>query len=211
MKDSTALLTGFILGTLLPEERREVREALKADPALRAALRSLQEDLTTLVPPAPPPAGGRSRLLAKLATASRFERFAPRVAERIGVDMRRARQMLRRATDDAAWTPWFDGGTTLHFFPGPLRPEADVGIVRVAAGTVFPDHVHTGEEWSMILEGCAVFDDGRRMLPGDEVLEPADSTHHFHAEAGGPDLMFFVEVESVDFFGLAMPEPTTIY
>ena len=50
-------------------------------------------------------------------------------------------------------------------------------LVRMAAGTVYPQHRHTGHEDCYVIEGDLLVE-GVRMGPGDYVRAGAASTHH---------------------------------
>ena len=92
---------------------------------------------------------------------------------------------------------------------GPACAAADVGFVRVAAGTTFPLHRHLGDEHVLVLQGTYVDSDGSHYRPGDLAFKPEGSSHEFTA---GPDqdliyvtVFHGVEVPGIDLTGVFPP------
>jgi len=89
----------------------------------------------------------------------------------------------------------------VHLLGGPATAGADVGFVRVDAGTTFPPHRHLGEEHVLVLQGSYQDSDGSSARAGDLVHMPAGSAHTFTA---GPDtdLIYAVVVHGVEIEGI---------
>jgi len=73
-------------------------------------------------------------------------------------------------------------GTQLFYFKGgPGTANATCGIVKMAAGTVFPAHEHQGEERVIILQGSATEQSGRSYHAGAAINCPKGTRHSFRA------------------------------
>lgn len=134
------------------------------------------------------------RIAQATQTEPRFERFADGVASLLDVAREQALTLLRRLDDDAAWEQgFFPGMTLLHAVGGPAVSEAITGFVRLAQGTVFPQHEHLGLERVLVLQGrCRDGDDV--FGPGDYVEMAAGSSHSFRVSPG-PDLLYLAVVQ----------------
>lgn len=145
------------------------------------------------LPPVPPPARLRDRVLH---SASPYHSFADRVAHLFEIGADTVRDYLRLIGQAEAWQRFFHGAELLHVEGGPALRGADVGFVRVTAGTIFPHHGHGGEERTLMMEGELVDSDGRRYGPGDYVVKGPGTEHHFEALT---DVLFAVVVWGVRF------------
>lgn len=162
------------------------------------ALTALSLDL----PPVPPSAALRARLLASVARPEqRLSPFADRLARLIDVAHDRARELLASLTRPEVWERLLPGVELVHLQGGPAVAGADVGFVRVAAGATFPVHHHLGDEHVLVLQGAYLDSDGSSARAGDSVHLPAGSSHSFVA-APGADLVYAVVVGGVFFPGL---------
>lgn len=206
-----ARLVEYVLGTLTAAERAAL--ALELGPRLEAELTATREALAALsftLAPRRPPASLRERLLASARGPARFAPFIDRVARFIDVAAERARELLASLEDPATWLP--SPGPNIHLVHlqgGPACAAADVGFVRVAAGTTFPLHRHLGDEHVLVLQGTYVDSDGSDYRPGDLAFKPEGSSHEFTA---GPDqdliyvtVFHGVEVPGIDLTGVFPP------
>lgn len=157
--------------------------------------------LSLALPPVAPPPGLRARLLATAVRPEhRFAPFAARFARLIDVAHERARELLTSLARPEVWQGFLPGVELVHLEGGPAVAGADVGFVRVAAGAVFPEHRHLGEERVIVLQGAYIDSDGAVVRAGDTLTLPAGSSHSFVA-APGPDLIYAVVVGGVEFPG----------
>lgn len=150
-------------------------------------------------PPAPP-STWRARLLAAVAPA--WGAFAAAFAAQIDLPLDKARELLDRAERAAVWVSGpLPGVSVFHLPSGPACTGADVGLVRLGAGVVFPPHRHLGPERVLVLDGSYVDDHGREFRPGDRDDRTEGDPHHFVA---GPNGVVFVVVLRE---GIAIPTP----
>jgi quercetin dioxygenase-like cupin family protein len=178
---------------------REVGEARLDAEAAEAA-----EALTALavaLPPVQPSPGLRDRLLAS-ARARRHAPFVDRLARLIDVAAERAQELLASLARPEVWVGSQAPNIHLvHLEGGPATAGADVGFVRVAAGTAFPPHRHLGEETALVLQGCYDDSSGEHVRAGDLVHLPAGSSHSFVAGAE-EDLIYVVVFGGIEIEGL---------
>lgn len=184
------LLAEYLLGTLPPEEAAEVAARLRADPALRAEADALSEVLGTMalsLPPEAPPPELRERILDSIGdeVLGPLGRFSAKVAALFDLTADRARELLRRLEDAAAWSAGpCEGISLLHVAGGPRVATADVGFVRLEPGVQFPHHSHGGDEVGLILQGGFLDSDGREYHPGEAAHHGPGSDHDFTALPG---------------------------
>jgi hypothetical protein len=146
--------------------------------------------LSETLPQLSPSVELRARLLQSARSEGRLARFAGSVADMLDVSLGKAKQLLERIDDPAAWSLELPGVSFLWVEGGPAVAAAVRGFVRVSAGQEFPHHEHLGEELVLVLQGG--FQDpsrGRVFRPGDTDRMPAGSSHAFRALPGGPDLV----------------------
>ena len=174
------------------------------DPALAAELEALEALLTdalcSALEPTEPPTGARRALMDAVAQGP--ERLAPlldRLAVLLDLGMEAARSRVAQIFDPASWEPFPVNGIALvHLQGGPATAGADVGFVRVPAGSQFPTHTHVGEERVLVLQGAFEDLDGSVYRAGDLAFAEAGSTHSFRA-LEGEDLIYAVVVFEVTF------------
>ena len=204
-------LVEYVLGTLAPDDRVQLEREL--GPRLGSELAATAEALSLLavaLPPAPPsPASAlRARLLSSARGPARFAPFIDRLARLIDVAADRARELLASLERPETWLPSLGPNVALVHLPGgPAVAGADVGFVRVSAGTTFPPHRHLGPEQVLVLQGSYNDSDGSSARAGDLVHMSAGSSHHFTA---GPeaDLIYAVVVHGVEIDGV---DPSAIH
>lgn len=124
----------------------------------------------------------------------RFERYADSVANLLDIGRDRALEMLARLEESAAWEPGlFPGMVLQHAEGGPRVSNAVTGFVRLAQGSVFPEHEHLGFEQVLVLQGRC--QDGDAIFgPGDTAAMPAGTSHSFHV-CPGPDLVYLAVIQ----------------
>ena len=170
--------------------------------------KALQADLIlhadVAAEPVQPSDGLRDAVLRSLAAPAALAGFARRLAEMFDLGEARAVELLGMAAhaQDEPWEPALltssrtaEGARLLHFDGGPRVAEADCGLVQIDPGVRFPEHVHDGDEWSLVLAGAAEEEgSGATWLPGDLVHRAAGSRHAFHVTSREP-FVFAVVLE----------------
>lgn len=166
-------------------------DACKA--SLTATLEALH--LLALGPgPAPPPASLRVRLLAAVAGPSL--RHSARAAALLGLPHALVAAALARVdADNLEWLPLLP---TLEIHSFPALDGRERGLLRAAAGTIFPHHGHLGEEHVLVLQGSCRDSLGHHLGPGDEVHHTAGTAHHLEIHPG-PALVFAYLSDGADF------------
>jgi quercetin dioxygenase-like cupin family protein len=173
----------------------ETRTAQDADEvaAYAAAAASLADGLAIVEPPA----HVRARLMAALGDG-RFEAYVARFAALYDLAAERARELLSWIESPSKWLPATPGVRLIHFRGGGLHATADCGVLRVAPGTSFPWHSHSGEEHSLFLAGAGRDHNGRVYLPGDELILDVGTAHDF-STISDDELIIAVRYHGVDF------------
>jgi anti-sigma factor RsiW len=189
MSSARDLLPEYVLGALPDSERREVDAQLAASPALQREADRVTETLALAaeaLPPAPPPASVRSRLMRTLGSADRFAPFLDDLTRLFELPAETMRALLARI-DGHIWETALFGvelkGTELFHFPvGPTLAATGAagGVLRVRAGVAFPPHRHHGNEVTYVLEGGYVAD-GRVHGPGSAIEMIGGSSHDYRS------------------------------
>lgn len=196
-------LVEYVLGTLDPGARAQLEREL--GPRLDSELAATRDALSALplaLPPVRPPVALRDRLLASARGPARFAPFIDRLARLLDVATDHARGLLASLEHPGTWlTSPGPNVSLIHLLGGPATTGADVGFIRVDAGTTFPPHRHVGEEHVLVLQGSYQDSDGMSARAGDLVHMSAGSSHHFTA---GPDadLIYAVVVHGVEIEGI---------
>lgn len=146
----------------------------------------------------PPPERVRSRLLSRLRGVDRFLPFLDRVAALFDLSEDAARAELDSIDQPDAWDELLPGIRFRDFAGGPALGDAHGGLVRMAPGTVFPTHVHMGDETVLVLQGQLGSDDGRVLRAGD-VLVSTDRSSHVLEAVGAQELIYAVVVIALQF------------
>lgn len=158
----------------------------------------------------PPAAGGaamaalQARISASVSHAGRLEVHAPLAAAVLGASARRARQVLRLVDDGGAWLQIMPELATLHLRPEPVHADADVGLVRLAAGASFPFHSHAGGEETLVLEGELIDEHGVGHGPGSRLRSAPGSAHA--VSAGPAGVVYLAVVRGLAIPGWDLPE-----
>ncbi len=207
--DVRELLYEYALGMLEQEDRERVDRAMLQDTALADEVRAIHEDLSVLsteLPPAPPAAPLRQRLLDAVRHHGRLEGFAEQMAGIIDATVERARHLLRLLDDESAWLPLFPNCDGLHIKPGPAVAGLDVGLIRMAPGSAFPEHKHLGIERVLVLQGRLRDDEGNEYQAGDLIEKHKGSSHSF-VVIGDDELVYLVVAAAVEIPGFTFKEP----
>ncbi len=149
-----------------------------------------EEVLARLVPPLAPGGRLRDRLLASVAPG--WWALVDAFARHVDLPLERARALLVDAERYTSWVAGpLPGVSVMHLPHGAAHDGADVGLVRLGAGVVFPPHEHLGPEQVIVLDGSYTDDRGRFYQPGDRDDRGVGDRHHFVA---GPSGVVFVVV-----------------
>lgn len=203
-----ARLVEYVLGTLPADERATLERELGAD--LQRELAATRDALSALpftLPPQRPSPALRERLLASARGPARFAPFIDRVARFIDVAADKARELLASLELPSVWLASPGPNIHLvHLVGGPACATADIGFVRVAAGTTFPMHRHLGDEHVLVLQGGYLDTNGHRFRAGDVAFQAEGSSHEFTADPE-QDLIYItvfngIEIPGIDLDGV---------
>lgn len=128
-------------------------------------------------------------MLAAVAGEARLPGFGARFGAFFDLARERTQELLRVAAGAAGdWEVMgLAGVELLHFAGGARVANCDCGLVRIAPGVRFPEHVHGGDEWSFVLTGTAEEEgSGATWAPGDVVYRPAGSAHAYRVTSREP-------------------------
>ena len=175
-------------GAVTPEEENAFQNHLNEGcAACTVAFGDLWETAVHLaveLPSIVPPPVIRTRLLDALIGIDRFASFFQQIAHLCDLSVDAVKDLLVRIDEATAWERGpFPFVRLIHFQAGPRLSTADVGFVRITAGTAFPRHRHLGSEITFVLEG-GLWGNGRHYLPG-EIIEW--DTHSVHAYRADPE------------------------
>jgi len=121
---------------------------------------------------------GRERLLAEVAVfPKKYAPFVPQLATLWALPEAVTEDWLSRQPAPEQWQRVWPGVRTLRVPAGENLKDADVRLLRFAAGLEFPRHRHRGAESVLVLEGHYVDSSGVRVGPGD-VQRMADGSEH---------------------------------
>jgi quercetin dioxygenase-like cupin family protein len=145
----------------------------------------------------------RASVLRSISQPGVLTGYAGRFARMFDLTEERALELLAQAQVPAvaqragAWEATPLAGVRLQHFAGGARvARADCGFVSFAPGVRFPEHLHEGDEWTLVLAGEAEEESsGARWLPGDLVHRAAGSRHAFRVTSAEP-LVFAVILEA---------------
>ncbi len=141
----------------------------------------------------------RDRLLAQLAGRERFTPFLDRLMQLFDLEESATRIQLEAIVDpQAEWDEMGNGCSFRDFDGGPAIGEAHGGLVRVAPGSVFPQHRHVGEERMLILQGQVADEHGGHFRAGDEIVMGDGTTHELRV-IGDQELIYAAVIVAIDF------------
>ncbi len=200
------LAMGVLAGADLATVEGHLRGCSRCEREL-AATQDLIGDLALALPPDPPPAELRARVLDSAGggpSKGRFAMFVEQLAALCDVAADKARELLDLIDTASAWEPGPNAGSRLvHLDRGPaLAADTLVGFVRVEPGVEFPFHRHLGDETVLILQGALRDSDGSTARRGDVVFRAGGSEHSFVATGEVPLVYLVVLEKGVEFPGL---------
>jgi putative transcriptional regulator len=182
-----------------------VREAFAESALTESELRKVTEVATLLgrVGMSEPRPSGISRLMgAALDGSMRYAPFFDKLAALFDLGVDEVARIMTRSLSDAAWVPGPSPGVRLfHLEGGPAVAAADVGLVRMDAGLVWPHHRHHGVERALILEGGYRESTGRVFVAGDLHEMQATTEHDFKVLDERPLLLAVVLTGKIEFRG----------
>ncbi len=161
MGDPAELAALYVAGALTDEQVADFESHLRHGCALCAAeLRGLEGAAAALlrsVEPIEPEAGVKAALLARLESPQP-DGDNPQVWKQWQTDAHQAGLFVRRA-GEGEWEPTGIAGIDIRrLFVDRDRDQITM-LVRMAAGTAYPRHVHGGPEECFVLEGDLYVDD----------------------------------------------------
>ena len=115
------------------------------------------------LPAEAPPPSLRKRILDD-AKAPRYAAMLARVAELFDIGVGKARALLDKLDDPAAWVdgPVPNSWVFMSDVRGPKLEGAFCGFVKMGPSVKWPAHKHLGREFMLVLEGGFKEDDRRR-------------------------------------------------
>jgi putative transcriptional regulator len=116
------------------------------------------------------------------ARTGELRRFTGRFAELFAMPASHAAQLLAEVESGPRWLPGPVAGIELFPVPSPLEGALSV-VVRAEPGAVFPRHRHTGDEWTLVLQG-GLESNGHGYWRGERLSQRAGSVHTLVALPG---------------------------
>jgi anti-sigma factor ChrR (cupin superfamily) len=144
-------------------ESRELRE-LVAFVAMNEA-----ERLTAALPESQPPPRVKEKLMQQIASLSETTATA-----QASLPKESPASLILRA-GEGRWHTILPGVEVKRLFVDPVAKTV-TSLVRVAAGAIYPAHIHVGVEHLYVLDGDIVFDD-HTLSTGDYEVRTADTKH----------------------------------
>ncbi len=173
----------LLLGDVSDGEREALESHLSACARCNRELMQAAEAFAALalaLPADPPPPALRARLLDE-ARPPRLSAMLDKVAALFDVTRERARALLHRIDDPAAWLDGPVPHSWLMMFEscGPKVAGAFCGLVKMGPSVRWPAHRHLGREYMLVLEGGFRQHDGVEVHPGDLHVMEEGSAHGF--------------------------------
>jgi quercetin dioxygenase-like cupin family protein len=157
----------------------ETEQSLDADPLLRAEFAEFTraiEGLASAVAPIDPPASVRERLLERIESDPRPAPSINPQVWRQWTSNRENRDLLIVRGNDGAWEDTGVAGVRVRRLLVDESRNQFTALVRMAAGTSYPRHVHNGPEECLVLEGDIRMGDAV-LHAGDYQYAPPDTLH----------------------------------
>ena len=191
-------LPDYALGSLELSGRDAVVAHLATCPRCAGRLQAFTEALSALstsLPEEPPDPAVTARILGAASGLDRFEHFIPTAAALLDLTEEAVRVLLRSVDDAAQDQPGPAEGITVRSLPGgPRLQGAQRLLVKIAPGSVFPEHGHAGDERVFVIQGGFRYDDGREIWRGDVSDEDESMTHSLTALPGPACLALVVKL-----------------
>jgi putative transcriptional regulator len=204
-----AHLAELLFGDVSAEDRREL-EAHAVDCArcageLAAATETFSA-LASALEPEPPSPELRARILDALEPSPRHF-WLDKVAQLFDLTRERARALLDRLDDPAAWQGGPVEQSWMFFVDevGPRLEGAFCTLVKLDPGVQWPAHRHLGQELMLVLEGGYRESDGHEVHPGDVRVMAEGTAHGFTAFPHEGCLSAAIVYNGVEFLHLAEP------
>lgn len=188
------LLADLALGTLEPEDARRA-EAHLAECARCAEELAAFEEIGSLLgaelAPIAPTQDLRERIVSSSSDVRRFGHYDQRLADHFDIPIQQARELLDGIDRPESWKPGPLPGIQMIIVQLGGKFAGSVGaLVRVAPGTHFPWHRHTGEEVSLMLQGSCIDSSGEVYRAGCVTAYGPESAHDFVVEDDAPYFVF---------------------
>jgi anti-sigma factor ChrR (cupin superfamily) len=134
--------------------------------------------LAAAVKPSPPPAAVRAALLQRIAAGDDPPAAASplRRAVTAASDPLAAEAPVLRPASEAAWEDAPVPGVTIRTLFVDQANDRFTALVRIAPGASYPEHIHSGPEECLVLEGD-LYAGATVLQAGDYLRMPAGSRH----------------------------------
>ncbi len=189
--DMTEAAALYAAGAMTPAEAAAFESRLgDADAATDvAALSPVVEELLRTVEPIQPPDAVRTRLMARIAD-EREHAAPPAAAEKQQVwkhwrDDAAASHLVIQNAMQTGWEETDIAGIAVRRLSVDRERNQTTMLVRMAAGTGYPSHIHDGPEECLVLEGDLRAGDGPHLRAGDCPRMGPGSRHGYQSTDGG--------------------------
>jgi putative transcriptional regulator len=176
-------IVDLVLGDVDAQERRALEAHVSGCAHCMRELNDAIEafaQLALALPPEPPSPELRARILGD-AQPPRLVAMLDKLAELFDITKQKARALLARLDDDAAWGPGPTPGSWVMFCDGggPRVQGAFCGFVKMNASLNWPEHRHLGREYMLVLAGGFRQDDGTEVHAGQLHVMHEGTQHAF--------------------------------
>jgi anti-sigma factor ChrR (cupin superfamily) len=178
------LAAQYRLGDLSPEDRTSFELHVQACPECRGealALAPVLDDLALAAPEVEPPTDLLDRLKQRIRSEPKKQRRKPWLkwdADAIGSGL------FFAWSRESRWEPTQVKGIEARKLFVDRGHDRVTMLIRMAAGTAYPRHVHGGPEECYVLEGDLRVDD-KTMGQGDYQFAPEGCEHSVQSTEGG--------------------------
>jgi putative transcriptional regulator len=176
-------IADLLLGDISDAERESLEAHVAGCPRCNRELLHAADAFAALalaLPAEAPPPALRGRILDDVK-APRLAGFIDKLAELFDITRGKARALLDRIDDPAAWMagPVPDSWVMMSDVRGPKLDGAFCGFVKMGPSVKWPAHRHLGREYMLVLEGGFKQHDGVEVHPGDLHVMEEGSAHGF--------------------------------
>jgi putative transcriptional regulator len=176
----TQELPEYALGTIAAARAKAVERHLRTCTACarqRDTYFRTLGGLARVLPPVSAPRAVLDKLVAGLSGGARFAHFVEPVASLFDISADAAKRYLELLMTPSAWQEGPAPGIGLvPVDPGPKYPGAFAGFVRIPAGVHYPQHVHLGVEYNLVLQG-GFHEQGRDVWRGESIRKGRGTSH----------------------------------
>jgi len=190
----------YSLDQLTEKEKSKFENDLSLNLKLDKELLEMQTILEAIAlseEPVRPSENLKKSLIASLNVETPFQGFVNRFMNLFDLERKEVETLFDKVVNCSKdlFKPCGIPKTSLYYFDGgPKVSQAECGIVKIKAGSIFPAHKHQGKEWVFILQGEAVDDSGQAYSPGDIVFSDENISHSLLVNKD-TDLIFAVVLE----------------